>query len=165
MLIHRRNPIFSTNQTTCYTIMRKALSSFVLLLLAAPSVWGQTSPESPAPDPAPAKVIFMRATGHVGSATAFNAFIDDNMVCRLNNKRFSTHLVQPGEHYFSVQFAGKDSKVKAERIAINTEPGKTYYVQMILQQTFMTANIFCQEVTQNSANLLLPKMKEDTKCL
>ena len=141
--------------------MRKVLTAFALLL-TAPALWGQ---ESPAPDPAPAKVIFMRSTGYVGSATSFNAFIDENMVCRLNNKRFSTHLVTPGEHHFSVQFAGKESKVKAERIVINTEAGKTYYIQLILQQGLVTANVFCQEVTQNSANLLLPKMKEDTKCL
>ena len=112
-----------------------------------------------------AKIVFIRATGHPGSATAFTTFIDDNLVCRLNNKRFSTHSVAPGEHTISVQFAGKESKEKAERIKINTDAGKTYYVQLIIQQGLWMNNVFCQEVTENSANLLLPKLKEDTKCL
>src|SRR5688500_16390420 len=72
-----------------------------------------------------AKVIIMRSTGYAGSATAFTTFIDDSLVCKLNNKRFSAHYVQPGAHYFSVQFAGRNSKEKAERIKINIEPGKT----------------------------------------
>jgi hypothetical protein len=112
-----------------------------------------------------AKVIIMRSTGYAGSATAFTTFIDDNLVCKLNNKRFSIHIVQSGEHSFSVQFAGKQSKEKAERIKINVEPGKTYYVQLIFQSGALINNLYCQEVTENSANLILPRLKEDTKCL
>lgn len=111
------------------------------------------------------KIIIMRSTGYTGSATAFTAFIDDSLVCRLNNKRFSTHYVQPGEHNFSVQFAGKKSKEKAERITVKTEPGKTYYIQLIFQSGAFVNNLYCQEVTESSANLLLPKLKEDTQCL
>ncbi|HVG13067.1 MAG TPA: hypothetical protein VM843_08680, partial [Flavisolibacter sp.] len=32
-----------------------------------------------------AKIVFIRSTGFNGSATAFAAFIDDKLVCRLNN--------------------------------------------------------------------------------
>jgi hypothetical protein len=112
-----------------------------------------------------AKIIFMRSTGYAGSATAFTTFIDDNLVCKLNNKKFSTHMVEPGEHTFSVQFAGKTSKEKAERIIIKTEAGKTYYVQLIFQSGAFVNNLYCQEVTESSANIILPKLKEDTSCL
>ena len=112
-----------------------------------------------------AKIIFMRSTGYNGSASAFTTFIDDQVVCRLNNKRFSTHTVPAGEHLISVQFAGKNSKQKAERIKINVEEGKTYYVQLIFQPGMFINNLYCQEVTENSANLLLPQLKEDQKCL
>lgn len=119
--------------------------------------------ETPAPDSA--KIVFIRSTGFSGSATAFAAFIDDKLVCRLNNKRYSTHTIAAGAHQFSVQFAGKNSKEKAERISINTEGGKTYYIQLVFQPGFVVNNIYCQEVTENSAQMVLSKVKEDTQCL
>ena len=112
-----------------------------------------------------ANVIFMRSTGFSGSAAAFTTIIDDQLVCRLNNKRFSTHAVPAGDHSFSVQFAGKESKAKAERITIKTEPGKTYYIQLVFQTGLLVNNILCQEVTESSANTILPKLKADTHCL
>jgi hypothetical protein len=112
-----------------------------------------------------ATVYFLRSTGFNGSMSAFTAFIDDTLVCKLNNKRYSIHTIQPGSHKFTVQFAGKKSKDKAEPITINAEAGKTYYIQMIFQPGAFVNNLYCQEVTENSAKAMLPKLKEDTKCL
>ena len=111
------------------------------------------------------RVYFIRSTGFQGSATAFTAFIDQQLVCKLNNKKFSIHQVEPGEHNFSVQFAGKQSKAKAEQIQINIEAGKTYYVQMVFQPGMIKNNLYCQEVTENSAKTILVNCVEDTKCL
>ncbi len=112
-------------------------------------------------------VYFMRSTGFSGSAVAFSVFVDDSIVCRLNNKRFSIHTVQPGEHRFTIQFAGKKSKEKAkeETITINIETGKTYYIQAIFQPGFLVNNVYPQEVTESSAKTILPKLKQDVKCL
>lgn len=143
--------------------MRKNVFALIMLTVIANICYSQGT-SSPVVSNT-AKVIIMRSTGYAGSATAFTAFIDDSLVCKLNNKRFSAHYVQPGEHSFSVQFAGKNSKEKAERIKINTEPGKTYFVQLIFQSGAFVNNLYCQEVTESSANLILPKLKEDTKCL
>ena len=109
-------------------------------------------------------VYFMRSTGFTGSANAFTTFIDDSLVCRLNNKRFSLHTIKPGDHKFTVQFAGKKSKAGAEPIRIKTESGKTYYIQLIFQAGLLVNNLFCQEVTENSAQLIMPALQEDTKC-
>lgn len=110
-------------------------------------------------------VYFIRSTGFAGSATAFTAFIDGKLACKLNNKRFSTHEVTPGEHVFTVQFGGKKSKAIAEPITINVEAGKTYYVQMLFQTGILKNNLYCQEVTENSAKTVLVNCKEDRKCL
>lgn len=109
-------------------------------------------------------VYFMRSTGFAGSATAFTAFINDSIVCKLNNKRYSIHTIMPGKHKFTVQFAGKKSKEKAEAVYIETEAGKAYYIQMIFQPGAFVNNLYCQEVTENSAKTLLPAMKQDVKC-
>ncbi len=112
-----------------------------------------------------AQVYFIRSTGFQGSATAFTAFIDEQLVCKLNNKKYSVHQIEVGEHSFSVQFAGKQSKAKAEKIQINVEAGKTYYIQMIFQSGMIKNNLYCQEVTENSAKTVLVNCVEDTKCL
>ena len=109
-------------------------------------------------------VYFMRSTGFTGSANAFTTFIDDSLVCRLNNKHFSIHTINPGDHKFTVQFAGKKSKAGAEPIRIKVESGKTYYIQLIFQSGLLVNNLFCQEVTESSAQLLMPTLKEDTNC-
>lgn len=111
------------------------------------------------------KVYFIRSTGFQGSATAFTAFIDKELVCKLNNKKYSIHEVEPGEHAFTVQFAGKSAKDKAEPITINVEAGKTYYIQMVFQTGALKNNLYCQEVTENSAKTVLEKCEQDTKCL
>jgi len=111
------------------------------------------------------KIYFIRSTGYQGSAVPYTAFIDDQLVCKLNNKRFSIHEVDPGTHSFSVQFAGKNAKEKAERISIDVEAGKTYYIQLIFQPGLLTNNLFCQEVTASSAKTVLAKCQQDMKCL
>ncbi len=108
-----------------------------------------------------AKVYFLRSTGFQGSAQGFTTFIDDKVVCKLNNKRYSLHEVPSGTHNFSVQFAGKNSKEKAERVEIEMEAGKTYYIQLIFQTGLLKNNLYCQEVTKSSAKTMMDKLKED----
>ena len=91
-----------------------------------------------------ANIYFIRSTGYNGSLTAFTAFIDKQLVCKLNNKKYSIHQVEPGEHSFTVQFAGTEAKEKAEPITINVEAGKTYYIQMLFQPGFWANNLYCQ---------------------
>jgi hypothetical protein len=142
--------------------MKKTLLSLTLLLGLHFAVQAQSSLPPVPPDSC--RIIFMRSTGYQGSLGAFTAFIDDQLVCRLNNKRYSMHLVAPGDHTVSAQFAGKKSKEKAERVSMRTEGGKTYYVQFIINTGMFVNNLYCQEVTENSARLILPSLKEDTNC-
>jgi hypothetical protein len=111
-------------------------------------------------------VYFLRGKGHAGSATAFSALIDDVRVCKLNNRRYSVHKVEPGEHEFKAQFGGKKGKKKAEVAIIEIEAGQTYYVQMIMQASFWVNDVTAQEITRNSALRLLEddKIKLDPNC-
>ena len=136
----------------------------VLAALASQSIYGQNSGGT-GDSTQMGKVYFLRSTGFQGSAQGFTVFIDDQVVCKLNNKRYSIHDLTPGNHNFSVQFAGKKSKEKAERVEILVEAGKMYYIQLIFQPGLLKNNLYCQEVTQNSANKVLPGLEEDKKCL
>lgn len=141
--------------------MTKKVILFIIFFAAALAMYGQD--QGVTPDSANnGKVYFLRSTGFQGSAQGFTVFIDDMIVCKLNNKRFSIHELPPGTHKFSVQFAGKNSKEKAERIEIEIEPGKTYYIQLIFQTGLLKNNLYCQEVTKSSANTMMDKLKEDS---
>ena len=140
----------------------------ILALLTMITFQGISAQEADASDDVStntAKVYFLRSTGFAGSAAGFTAFIDDTLVCKLNNKRFSVHEVPAGKHKFTVQFAGKKSKKRAEPIYIEMEAGNTYYVQMVFQTGIIKNNLYCQEVTKSSADAVMPDLKEDTKCL
>lgn len=110
------------------------------------------------------KIYFLRDTGFNGSATGFKTFIDDKFACRLNNKKYSVHEVEPGKHYVSVQFSGKTSKESAEKLEITTESNKSYYVQIMFKTGFFANDTYCTEVTENTAKSILNKLELDTDC-
>lgn len=111
-----------------------------------------------------ATIYFMRSTGHRGALVAYMAFIDKQLTCKLNNNKYSTHQVEPGEHIFTVQFLGKQANEKAEPISINVEAGKTYYIQMVFQTGLLLNNLYCQEVTEMSAKGVMSTLSLDNNC-
>ena len=141
---------------------------FVILLSAFFSMSSMMAQDLPENDPNAeyGLVYFLRGKGHAGSATAFSALIDNERVCKLNNRRYSVHRVEPGEHEFKAQFGGKKGKEKAEIAVIEIEAGKTYYLQMIMQASFWVNDVSAQEITRNSALRLFKedKIKLDPNC-
>ncbi|MEL1254659.1 DUF2846 domain-containing protein [Flavobacterium sp. DGU38] len=111
------------------------------------------------------KIYFLRSTGFTGSAQAFKTFIDEKFVCKLNNKKYSIHEVPVGKHVCSVQFGGKTSKEGAEKFEVEVEAGKITYVQIVFETGLWINNIYCEEITENSAKKKMEQMKEDTDCL
>ena len=111
------------------------------------------------------KIYFLRSTGFQGSAVAFKTFIDGEFVCKLNNKKYSIHEVPVGKHECSVQFGGKKSKEKAEKFEVLVEAGKVTYVKLVFETGIFINNIYCEEVTENTAIQNMKMMEEDTKCL
>ncbi len=141
------------------------IKACILLLLGSPfcpPVFAQEAKVHP--EATTGKIYFIRSTGFKGSIMPFTTFIDGNLVCKLNNKRYSVHEAPPGEHKITVQFAGKMAKQKAEPVTVNLEAGKTYYIQLVYQTGMLVDNLYCQEVTENSARAILPGLAEDTEC-
>lgn len=111
------------------------------------------------------KIYFLRSTGFVGSAQAFKTFIDEKFVCKLNNKKYSIHEVPVGKHKCSVQFGGQKPKEGAEKFEVEVEAGKITYVQLVFETGLFINNIYCEEVTENTAKQKMLTMVEDDKCL
>ena len=70
-----------------------------------------------------------------------------------------------GKHVCSVQFGGKKSKEKAEKFEVDVRPGETTYVQLVFETGILINNVYCEEVTENTALQKIDKLKEDDKCL
>lgn len=144
---------------------KRFLWLFALVLFSFTTGKAQDLPENSA-DANYGLVYFIRGKGHAGSATAFSALIDDQLVCKLNNRRYSVHQVAPGNHRFKAQFGGKKGKEKAEIAEIEVEAGKTYYIQMTMQMSFWVNDLSPQEITRNTALRLVKddEIKLDSDC-
>lgn len=140
--------------------MRKIIFTILISLVVTSFVSAQDKENSQT-----GKIYFLRSTGFQGSATAFKTFIDGEFVCKLNNKKYSIHEVPVGKHECSVQFGGKKSKEKAEKFEVNVEAGKITYVQLVFETGMFINNIYCEEVTENTAKKKMEILVEDTKCL
>jgi hypothetical protein len=147
-------PIFSGDWYLHKLFSARILLLFSALLFFNAGSLAQELPEND-PDSPNGLVYFLRGKGFAGSATAFSAVIDDTLVCKLNNRRYSAHEVSPGSHEFKAQFAGKKGKKKAEITTIDVEAGKNYYIQMVMQATFLVNDLTAQETTRNSALRLI----------
>ncbi len=110
------------------------------------------------------KIYFIRDTGFNGSASAFKVFIDDNFVCKLNNKKYSIHEVSSEKHYVSVQFSGTKSKESAVKLEIATEAGKDYYFQIMLKTGLLVNDTYCIEVTESTAKSAMINLSLDNDC-
>lgn len=112
----------------------------------------------------PATLYILRSTGENAAEYSFSTFVNDSLFCKLNNKKFSAHQMQPGLKTIHAQYGGSDPKRKSERINILMEPGKVYYVNLELQQRFGGCDLFCNEITPSAARTLFKDLKADTKC-
>lgn len=110
------------------------------------------------------KIYFFRSTGFSHAASAFRTFIDEQVVCKLSNKRYSVHAIPPGKHTFAAQVLGSNLTKKNEKLEITTEPGKTYYITIEMRTGIMRENLMCEEITENTARPLLVSMKPENKC-
>lgn len=110
-----------------------------------------------------ATVYFMRSSGVMG-LTAFSCFIDDSLVCHLNNNKFSLHFINPGIHTFQVRADGKKSKKNIQTIELSLKEGQKYYFMLDVVDHYFAGTLSLLEVTENTAKKTLPKLKEDENC-
>ncbi len=137
--------------------MSKIVTIFIFLFVL--STYGQTQKASEGT----AQVYFLRSTGTKAVLDKFKAFIDDKLVCKLANKKYSVHLIASGQHEFSVQASGTESKSKADKLTINIEAGKTYYVQFTAEDE-MIITPHCEEISENTAIKKIAKLKLTKSC-
>ena len=104
-----------------------------------------------------AEIYVLRNTGIAGSAVRFRSFLNGELLGKINNKRYEKYEVAAGSHEFSVQFSGKKKKQKG--FTINVEPGKKYYLMMVIQYGWFVNKLYAVEVSESSAERLMKPLK------
>lgn len=100
-------------------------------------------------------------TGYMGP---IKVFMDDKLICQINNNAYSVHKVPSGKHKFSVQWSGKESKGEsASRGAIDVEvtTGKESYLRADREDSGLTSFLTLEEVTSNTWQKVKKGLKQD----
>lgn len=112
-----------------------------------------------------ATVYFIRERALEGSVLTYYAYMDDQMLCKINNSKYSVHEVPVGPHLFAIQFPNRKPDDKTEgAVTITLEPGKTYYQKANPVSQLVRYYIGLVEVTENAFNKLKPGLNLDDKC-
>ena len=133
--------------------MKTIFSILIFLCLATA---GYAQEESPV-------VYIIRDTGSMGSMTNFEVFVDDQLICELKNNSYIKPEIATGTHKFSVQMTGHKSKSSVDHFELNIEAGKTYYLKVETPGSVMGSTSFT-EITENSANKIMPGLNEQGDC-
>ncbi|MEO3402974.1 DUF2846 domain-containing protein [Mucilaginibacter sp. CAU 1740] len=134
----------------------KLLAFLTLMLIGSISTFAQDKT---------GQVYLIRVTGYTGSAINYRLYVDDQLICKLKNKSFSVHDLAVGTHTVSVSSGGISTGKKSEPLTITVVEGKVNYVSVVSTQAGYVNKITCQEITQNSADPLLAKAKQNSNCL
>lgn len=110
-----------------------------------------------------AQVYFMR-NNQVVDFKLNKVFMDGIFLCKIGEHKYFIRDVPAGKHWFSAQFNGKKSKKKAEKLWIEIEAGKNYYIELIFQDKWPIPNLYCIEVAESSAKRILPTLKLSDRC-
>ena len=91
--------------------------------------------------------------------------MDEELICKVNNKRHSVHEVEAGTHLFQARLLGKKMKKKSmEPLELTFEAGQTYYLQLNLKQRAFDTQVDVQEITKSSADRIIPDLKPEKNC-
>lgn len=110
--------------------------------------------------PKTSQVYFMRPYRYTGWAIPYKIYIDDTLVCNLNNQRFSLHAIEPGEHIVTIQGTGISTHKRSEPLKITVKEGQSNYLLVSTKK-----RLHLEEVGQASAEPVMAKLKSDPKCL
>ncbi len=112
----------------------------------------------------PSALYLMRSTGKTAAEYSFSTFVNDTLVCKLNNLMFAVHPVSPGHKTILVQYGGSNPKEKAVHASLTVEPGRIYFFKIGVQQRFGGCDIVCTQLLPADARNLLKTLKADSKC-
>lgn len=107
-----------------------------------------------------AVVVFYRKKQFAGAALNFTIRANGQEICRLSNKRYLIYKTPPGKTEFTTVAGGLNIPDK-DKLVLNLQAGKVYYIQGDMITRFFTNKMELSEVTESTAQKNLPEMKPD----
>jgi hypothetical protein len=143
--------------------MKSVLILFQLLLFSISSYAfiSNPVPDSTSVSNDESEIIFIRNTGIDFWLIPYKTFINDELVCKINHRKYFRHKVAPGMHNFAVQFSSKKRKNTTAVRNIEVLPGKKHYILIIQKQEFLTYKIDAVEINEETALTYLKDMEKD----
>ncbi len=109
------------------------------------------------------QIYFIRYTGATGILYNDRVYIDNKQVCKLKNNKYSVHEVTTGEHIITIKGGGIQT-VNETPLKIIVEEGKINYIEIVSHSGVIETEVYCQEINENSADVILKKTKKVKDC-
>ena len=109
-------------------------------------------------------VYLMRRTGYNGSLDGYSIFMDGQLICVLNNNKYTVHKVPAGKHDFSIQFNGKQVKDKTEKLEVEVSTNGEYYINVEQRNGWATVKVKLQELAGSSGKRAMEDVVRDDSC-
>jgi hypothetical protein len=114
-----------------------------------------------------ATVYLLRSVGHdLDQNVPYYTYLDNVLLCKLGEGKYSVHEVEPGEHKIHAQYKGKIKSTPETELTVNLESGKTYYVSVnIKTKAFGKGSFYCEQLTEEEGKKRAEAFSLDNKCL
>ena len=109
-------------------------------------------------------VYLMRDTKSMGALRNFNVFVDNEPICKIKNHHYIKTNLGTGLRKFSVQMTGSKAKSDIDHFELQIEKDKTYYLKVETPGSVIGSSSFI-EITDHTAEKMIPKLKEQEDCL
>lgn len=111
--------------------------------------------------PGKATLVVYRGRQHYASMLNYWVIVDGQKTCKLSNNKFVTIEVPAGTIQVAAKRSGVEVFKKEEMFSLEVEPDQTYFVQGNIKRGIVNRRMELAEVTKNTADRDMVKMKED----
>jgi hypothetical protein len=140
--------------------MKKVIFTLMLTFLVTSFGFAQESGNATT-----GKIYFLRSTGFALYNAPYKVFIDNQLVCKVKNNKYSIYDLKEGTYECSVQFHGTKSKEGTKKFKFTVSPGKIVYMQLSIKVGFVAADVFCEEITENTGIEKIKSLELTANCL
>ena len=131
-----------------------------IVFISTFSAFAQSAEEYYKPSPESATVVFYRGSQLWRAAVNFTIRANGEELCRLSNNRFLVYRTPPKTVNFSNVAGGLNIPSK-EKLEMQLEAGKVYYVQCDIKSGLFADRMEMTEVTESTAKRKMEGVKPD----
>jgi len=112
-----------------------------------------------------ATVYLLRSAGP-DEVVPYFTYMDNILLCKLGDGKYSVHEAEPGQHKFHTQYKGKIKSNPETDLMVTLEPGKTYYISVNLTtRAFAKGSFYCEQLSEEEGKKRVTALLLSKKCL